>query len=169
MKSTHENVTYTSMPQTPPDDVVKYAVIDIAHILFSLIGRWTFVQPWASKRESRREPRSRCEAHRATRVIRGACGKAHRSRVIMAETPTDNATDAHLQTERWVPRSIQCMPDPDTKSCTVLGDQHLVRLGPRRHTGTNMHGDAPELIPHHVAFPCVEAGPDLIPTFVRRL
>ena len=66
MKSTHSNVTYTSMPQTPPDDVVQYAVIDIAHIIFSLIGRRIFVQPWVSKRESRREPRSLCEAHRAT-------------------------------------------------------------------------------------------------------
>ena len=37
MKRTHENVTYKSIPQTPPDDVVQCQAIAIAHIIFSLI------------------------------------------------------------------------------------------------------------------------------------
>jgi hypothetical protein len=37
MKSTHSNVTYKSIPQTPTDDVVKCRAIAMANIIFSLI------------------------------------------------------------------------------------------------------------------------------------
>ncbi len=67
----------------------------------------------------------------------------------------------------WTPRSANSIPDPATRSFTVLRHEHLARLGERAHPRGDVNGDAAEVVPHHLALAGVQAGPHLDPQLAR--